>query len=88
LIPTGYCYPAHDDSSRRIHIPIITNSDSGMLFFKENKFFHLSEGHVYLTDTTVKHTYLNAGYVDRINLVISVPMDWQPDQYLSNNLIV
>ena len=74
LMP-GRCYSYHHDPTKRIHIPIITNTKSFLLINKEA--IHLpADGNHYLIDTTQKHTAINASpehlNEDRIHIVGSL----------------
>jgi hypothetical protein len=57
-INPGSCYSMHTDETQRIHIPIITN-DQSFVVFKEGLVSHIPIGHVYLVDTTKEHTVMN-----------------------------
>lgn len=85
MIKSRKCYPVHADKNPRIHIPLMTNDHSWMVWPEENQVHHLKPGNVYWTDTTKKHTAFNGalsepGDVDspyysagpRIHLVMSV----------------
>jgi len=61
------CYSLHSDPTPRIHIPIHTNEHS--FFVIDNKVYYLDPGFVWWTDTTKPHTFVNAGYSERIHLV-------------------
>jgi len=61
-------YSIHKDSTKRLHIPIITNSKC-FLLFKENGLHHLAPGHVYETDTTLEHTSINCSESWRLHFV-------------------
>lgn len=53
------CMSLHVDLSKRIHIPVITNLDALMII--NNEVHHMpADGSAYLTDTTKRHTALNA----------------------------
>jgi hypothetical protein len=65
------CYSMHKDPSRRIHIPLITNSDCYFLF-KYGTPTHLRLGKIYLTDTRSEHTFINCSDSPRLHLVGAV----------------
>jgi hypothetical protein len=65
------CYSIHQDSSSRIHIPLVTNKDCYFLF-PHVDFFHFEPGHVYWADTTLPHTFINCSDQHRLHLVGSV----------------
>lgn len=60
-------YSMHWDMTKRIHIPLITNPDCLMII--DNQAYYLKPGNVYLTNTTYKHTALNASDKYRLHLV-------------------
>jgi hypothetical protein len=62
------CYSMHQDSSPRIHIPIITNQDCYFVF-KKNIVQHMPIGSVYQTDTRHFHTFMNCSSEHRLHLV-------------------
>lgn len=62
------CYSMHQDSSPRIHIPLITNQGCYFLF-RDRSPVHLETGHVYLTDTRRFHTFINCSEKPRLHLV-------------------
>lgn len=61
------CYTAHNDLSKRIHIPLISNPDCFIMV--EDRVYHLEPGKVYLVNTTLKHTAINASKNFRLHLV-------------------
>lgn len=61
------CYFWHSDVSRRLHIPIITNTSSFLVI--EDEVCHLTQGHLWLTETKKMHTAFNGGTEDRYHLV-------------------
>ena len=62
------CYSMHSDFTPRIHMPIITN-DQSFLVFKEGCVAQLHSGLVYWTDTRKQHTAMNGGEYPRLHLV-------------------
>jgi len=61
------CLTRHQDMTKRIHIPLITNEDCFMII--DNKIYNLEVGKIYLTNTTLKHTAVNASKQYRIHIV-------------------
>ena len=57
----------HNDLTKRIHIPLITNPDCIMII--EDSIYHLKTGKVYLTNTTLRHTAVNASFNYRVHIV-------------------
>jgi hypothetical protein len=64
------CYSVHPDSSKRIHLPIVTNDHCWMIWPYDGICKQLLEGKIYLTDTTKKHTFINGANEQRIHLVM------------------
>jgi hypothetical protein len=73
LMPPRQCYSIHADPSKRIHIPIITNSHCWMVWPKNSACHQMTIERAYITDTTQPHTFINGGLEDRIHLVMCVP---------------
>lgn len=84
IMPQKYSYSIHSDTisadlkNYRIHIPVVTNSDSYMMFFDEYPknmqynsvfFAHFELGYAYNVDTTGLHSAVNFGNNTRIHLV-------------------
>ena len=61
------CYSFHKDSTPRIHLPLITNSECYFLF--HNTLTHLPAGSAYWVDTTQRHTFLNTSMDFTLHLV-------------------
>ena len=62
------CYSYHKDKSKRIHVPITTNSDCWIIV--EKNIHHLpANGSHYIVDTTKMHTAVNASAEDRIHIL-------------------
>ena len=62
------CYYYHSDSTKRLHIPVVTNPHCFLLV--DEKMIHLpATGEAYVVDTTKMHTALNASKEDRIHIV-------------------
>lgn len=62
------CYSIHKDTTPRIHIPMITNSECYFVF-KQGFISHLPTGSVYLVDTTKLHTFMNCSTEPRLHLI-------------------
>lgn len=69
LVPHIDIYWFHKES-RRIHIPIITNSNS-MLTFNDRP-YHLKSGEVYEINNRIIHSGFNHGNTDRIHLILDM----------------
>jgi len=65
------CLTIHRDSSKRMHIPIVTNENCFMVI--EDSVYHLPYGSTYRVDTTVPHTAVNASSTRRTHLVFCLP---------------
>lgn len=61
------CLTFHNDLSKRIHIPLITSEDCIMII--EDRIYNLEIGKVYLTNTTLRHTAVNASMNPRVHIV-------------------
>lgn len=68
----GYktCLSMHVDNTPRLHIPLITNPDCFMVV--DDIVCRLEAQKVYLVDTRLKHTAINASAKDRLHLVFCV----------------
>lgn len=62
------CYSMHNDDTPRIHIPLVTNPDS-FIVFKDGIVAHLEVGKVYWVNTRQMHTAMNGGNESRLHLV-------------------
>ena len=62
------CYSMHADTTARIHVPLITNSQCYFVF-KEGRIEHMPVGQVYRVDTTKTHTFMNCSDQHRLHLV-------------------
>ena len=62
------CYSYHQDPSKRVHIPLITNEKC--FFVVADEVIRLpADGNYYVIDTTKLHTFVNASFEDRIHIV-------------------
>lgn len=60
-LPHKKCMSIHTDTTKRIHIPVVTNENCLMIV--DNQVYHMpANGNAYLTDTTKPHTALNANH--------------------------
>jgi hypothetical protein len=66
------CYSFHNDSSPRIHFPLITNPEC-LFVFRHGEMKYFPEGEVWWVDTKFKHTFLNTSKMPRLHLVGVVP---------------
>jgi hypothetical protein len=62
------CYSMHEDTTPRIHIPLISNTNCYFLF-KDSPPQHLEPGYVYWVDTTKSHTFINCSERNRLHLI-------------------
>lgn len=62
------CYSMHEDTTPRIHVPIITNPDCYFVF-KSGIIQHMPAGYVYRTNTVLTHTFMNCSKHPRLHLV-------------------
>jgi hypothetical protein len=65
------CYSMHKDSTPRVHIPLITNSECYFVF-KSGIIKNLESGQVHYTDTRFFHTFMNCSDQYRLHLVGAV----------------
>jgi hypothetical protein len=64
------CMSVHQDTTMRIHLPLITNPQALMIFPDHAIISHMpADGHVYLTNTLLPHTAMNGGLEERCHLV-------------------
>lgn len=62
------CYSYHQDPSKRVHIPLITNEKC--FFIVADEVIRLpADGNYYVIDTTKMHTFVNASFDHRIHIV-------------------
>jgi hypothetical protein len=62
------CYSMHVDTTPRVHIPLITNSECYFLF-KMSTPIHLELGYSYWVDTTKSHTFINCSDTPRLHFI-------------------
>jgi len=62
------CYSYHQDPTKRIHIPLITNENCFMVI-NDIVSRYPADGSYYLVDTTQRHTFINASSEERIHIV-------------------
>jgi hypothetical protein len=75
IMPPNKTYSVHADPTPRIHIPILTNDESWMIWPHHSQCKRLTPGFAFWTDTTKKHTFINGGLTDRIHIVMCVNAD-------------
>lgn len=61
------CLSIHQDLTKRIHIPLVTNDKCFMAI--EDRNYYLEPGKIYLTNTTLRHTAVNASESLRVHIV-------------------
>jgi len=64
------CMTWHDDSSKRLHYPIKTQT--GCMMVIEDEVMHIPQNQWWMTDTTKYHTALNGSDQSRIHLVAAI----------------
>jgi len=62
------CYSYHKDSTKRIHIPLITN-DKCFMIIDDEVIRYPADGNYYVVDTTKMHTAINGSWEERIHIV-------------------
>ena len=62
------CYTYHQDTTKRIHIPLVTNDKCFFIINSQVKHYP-ADGNYYVVDTTQMHTALNASKEDRIHII-------------------
>ncbi len=68
------CYYWHNDVTKRLHIPVITNPHCFLVF--DDGPIHLpATGEAYVIDTTQYHSAMNASKEDRIHIVGCLPKE-------------
>ena len=74
LIKPLALYTMHQDWDKRMHLAIETNDSSFFIFPKDDQVHHIPvDGHLYETDTSKFHTYINAHpKKERIHMVFNV----------------
>ena len=72
ILPPRQCYSIHADPTPRLHIPIITNKQSWMIWPHLNICENMRLGKIYWTDTTKHHSFLNGGETARVHIVMGV----------------
>jgi hypothetical protein len=63
------CYSMHYDNSERIHVPLISNDQSFLLFKDPVRLYQMTPGHTYRVNTTKVHTAMNCKDTWRVHLV-------------------
>ena len=62
------CYTYHQDTTKRIHIPLVTNDKCFFIINSQVKQYP-ADGNYYVVDTTQMHTAINASKEDRIHII-------------------
>ena len=62
------CYSYHNDPTKRIHIPLVTNENC-FIIVDDILNRYPADGSYYIVDTTKKHTAVNASWEERIHIV-------------------
>lgn len=76
-LPPKVVYTVHADATKRVHIPIVSNKHSWMIWPHHDYCIQLKEGFSYETDTTLIHTAFNGSPMShRMHIVMCV--DNQP----------
>jgi hypothetical protein len=70
------CYSIHSDYSYRIHIPIVTNLQSWMVWPAVQEMCRMEEGYAYWTNTKAGHTAFNGSLENRLHIVMCVSKLW------------
>ena len=72
LLAPWSCYSMHRDKTKRLHIPLITN-DQSFIIFKDGPAEHLPTGWIYSVDTTKHHTAMNGSNDWRLHFIGCLP---------------
>lgn len=62
-------YSWHRDPSPRIHIPLISNTETNFMVVEDEVIRMKPDGSVYWVDTTLPHTYVNTSNDIRVHIV-------------------
>ena len=62
------CYSMHRDSTPRLHIPMVTNSQC-FFVFKQGIVQHMPAGFVYKVNTMEPHTFMNCSEERRLHFI-------------------
>ena len=86
----GYIAPHKDGDifNKRIfrcHIPVVTKYPEVFMDIN-NESYHMSEGNIYLTDTSQTHSVTNNSDIDRIHIVIDLLFSRKLMEYINNGL--
>lgn len=69
------CYSYHQDYTRRLHIPLITN-DKCFFVIDDEVVRYPADGNYYVADTRKFHTFVNASFEERIHIVGCISDTW------------
>jgi hypothetical protein len=62
------CYSMHRDSTPRLHVPMITNSQC-FFVFKQGIVQHMPAGYIYKVNTMEQHTFMNCSEERRLHFI-------------------
>ena len=65
------CYTYHKDSTKRLHIPLVTN-DKCFFVCEDQVERYPADGNFFILDTTKMHTFVNASKVERLHIVACI----------------
>ena len=71
MVHACHCLTWHRDPSKRIHVPIVTNSGNRIVV-GDKVYFLPADGSAYLVDTTQHHSAFNGGIEHRYNLLCTI----------------
>lgn len=63
------CYSIHQDTTYRLHIPLLTNPRCYFIWPDDQKMDFLAAGNSYVVDTTKPHSFVNFSNLPRLHLV-------------------
>lgn len=63
------CYYWHKDSTKRLHIPIVTHEHCFLILENEGRIHLPADGTAYVVDTTQHHSAMNCSKIDRTHIV-------------------
>lgn len=70
------CYSYHQDYTRRLHIPLITN-DKCFFVIDDEVIRYPADGNYYIANTKKFHTFVNASKEERIHIVACISDKWE-----------
>ena len=75
-MPSKTCYSYHQDYTRRLHIPLITNENC-FFVIDDEVIRYPADGNYYVADTRKFHTFVNASWEERIHIVDCISDKWE-----------